>query len=313
MMTESLALPRITLVTPSYNQVAFLTETLESVLAQNYPDLEYIVMDGGSTDGSVEILRRFERHFAFWTSSPDAGQADALNRGFARGTGDVFGWLNSDDLLTAGALHAVGMYFAAHPDCEFLTGDGVFMNADITRELYVACGAPFSFPELLRFDEDKYLPQPAVFFSRRALERSGQLDPSLSYAMDLDLWLRMRQVFELHYLPRRLALMRQHAGAKSQHDAQPALEVLHVLKRYWGAVGPGERVQIYWGMRRRMARQACAVGLEQVSKHDTGAAWRALGQAMAGNPFVVFEPEGQSLAVRLFLPNFVTRRLLQKP
>lgn len=307
-------LPRITLVTPSFNQASFLETALRSVLAQNYPDLEYIVMDGGSTDGSVEILRRYQEHFAYWTSEPDGGQSDALNRGFARATGTVLGWLNSDDLLLPEALHAVGAYFAAHPECHFLTGDGVFVNADDTREVFVAQGAAYTFNDLLHYYADNYLPQPAVFFSPEAFQRAGGLDTSLHYVMDVDLWLRMRRNFALHYLPRRLAKMRLHDMAKSQHQGQAASRaVVQVTQRYWTSVGFLQRVRIFFGLRRMLAREACQFGLIRASRNDLGAGWRALRDALGWDPFILASPVAQRLCARLCLPGSLRRRLLRVP
>lgn len=307
-------LPRITLVTPSFNQAPFLEAALKSVLAQNYPDLEYIVMDGGSTDGSVEILQRYQEHFAFWTSEPDGGQSDALNRGFARATGTVLGWLNSDDLLLPGALYAVGTYFAAHPECHFLTGDGIFVNADDTRQVFVAKAAAYTFADLLRYYADNYLPQPAVFFSPEAFHRAGGLDTSLQYVMDVDLWLRMRQHFTLHYLPRRLAKMRLHDLAKSQHEGQAALRaVVQVTHRYWRSVGFFRRVQISIGLRRMLAREACQFGLVRTSRNDLRAGWRALRDALAWDPFILATPPARRLCARLCLPKALRRRVLRVP
>ncbi len=307
-------LPRLSLVTPSYNQAAFLEATIQSVLAQNYPSLEYIVMDGGSTDSSVEILRRYEKHFAFWTSERDAGQSDALNRGFARATGEIFGWLNSDDVLLPNALQTIGAYFAQHPDCDFVTGDGVFINVDASRELYYVRAAAYSFNDLLRYDKDKYLPQPSVFFSRRAFERVGGLDNSLRYVMDLDLWLRLRQQFELHYLPQCLAQMRLHDDAKSQAADQAALRaVMQVIARYWNRVSAIERVQIYLGLRAMLARETCASGLKRVRQQNTRAGWQAFCDAMLWNPLVLLSPVARQLLVRLLLPRSLQNKFLRVP
>lgn len=118
------AWPRISIVIPSYNQGRFIADAIESVLGQNYGDLELIVMDGGSTDQTVEVLRRYDDRLTDWVSEPDGGQSDAINRGLARTTGDVLGWLCCDDILTDGALATVGRYFAEHADCQWLTGAG---------------------------------------------------------------------------------------------------------------------------------------------------------------------------------------------
>ncbi len=306
--------PRITLVTPSYNQAAFLQATLDSVCAQNYPNLEYIVMDGGSTDGSVEILRRYEKHFAYWTSEPDAGQSDALNRGFARATGEIFGWLNSDDMLLPNALQTIGAYCAEHPECDFVTGDGMFVNADGTRQVWAVRGAPYTLRELLYYCDDKYLPQPSVFFSRRAWEQVGGLDVTLHYAMDLDLWLRLRQHFELHYVPQRLSRSRLHPAAKGEQRGQPALRAVEqITRRYWNQVSAVERARIFWGLRRMRARQYCRDGLAEVVQGNSRAGWDALRGALIQDPVSVLSARGRSLLARLVLPRSLRRRFLHVP
>ena len=307
-------LPRITLVTPSYNQAAFLKATLQSVISQNYPNLEYIVMDGGSTDGSVEILRQYENHFAYWTSERDAGQSDALNRGFARATGEIFGWLNSDDVLLPNALQTIGAYFAQHPECDFVTGDGVFINADASREIFHVRAAAYTFNDLLHYHSDNYLPQPSVFFSRRAFERAGGLDNSLRYVMDLDLWLRLRQHSELHYIPQCLAQMRLHDDAKSQAADQAALRaVMQVIARYWGNVSAWERAQILFGLRAMMAREICAEGLKRAQQRDLRASWNLFRDAIMWNPLVVMSPVAHRLMVRLFIPRSLQNKILRVP
>jgi glycosyltransferase involved in cell wall biosynthesis len=121
---------RISIVTPSYNQGQFLEETIKSVLSQNYPNLEYIIIDGSSTDNSADIIKKYEKHLAYWVSEKDNGQADAINKGFARATGEIFGWINSDDLYLPDTLHRVGEYWRTYPGCQFLTGDGEIFNAE---------------------------------------------------------------------------------------------------------------------------------------------------------------------------------------
>lgn len=307
-------LPRISLVTPSYNQAAFLEATIQSVLAQNYPNLEYMVFDGGSTDGSVEILRRYENHFAYWTSERDAGQSDALNRGFARATGEIFGWLNSDDVLLPNALQTIGAYFAQHRECDFVAGDGIFINADGSRELFYVRAAAYTFRDLLHYDADKYLPQPSVFFTRRAFAAVGGLDVSLRYGMDLDLWLRMRRQFELHYIPNCLAQMRLHGDAKSQHAEHAALRaVMHVIARHWGRESVRERAQLFWGLRAMMAREMCAEGLKRAQQRDSRAGWNALRDAMLWNPSVLFSRVARQLLARLLLPRSAQNKILRAP
>jgi hypothetical protein len=216
--------------------------------------------------------------------------------------------------LLPNALNAVGGYFAAHPDCHFLTGDGVYVNADDTRVLYVAQPTPYSFVDLLHFYEDKYLPQPSVFFSREAFQRAGGLDTTLTYTMDLDLFLRLRRLYPLHCLDQRLAKLRQHRDAKSRHVGQPALyAVEQETRRYWSAVSPFERAKILAGLHWLRARAACDAGLERVVDRDTHGGWDALGTAVKLYPLIVFAPVARRLVARLVLPLAVRRRLLRVP
>lgn len=201
---------------PSFNQVGYLETAIRSVLDQGYPNLELLVMDGGSTDGSVELLERYRDRLSF-VSGRDGGQSAALNTGFSRVKGEVIGWLNSDDLYAPGALYAVGGHFSRNPDCEWLYGrcpivdqNGKEIRRAITwykeRSL-----RKFSYRRLLF---ENFISQPAVFFRRRLLERVGLLDPNLHYAMDYDLWLRMSQVAPPHFLDLELACFRSSGDNK---------------------------------------------------------------------------------------------------
>jgi glycosyltransferase involved in cell wall biosynthesis len=209
---SNLDLPSIALITPTLNQAAFLPATLAAVLAQDYPALDYWVIDGGSSDGTLEILRT-SGPGVHWLSEPDSGQSAAINKGWRKAQGEILGWLNSDDLLTPGALAQVGAYFAAHPTVDFLYGDCDFLDS---------AGAiigqyPVRLPDYnhMLLYADNYIPQPAAFFRRRALEAVGGLDEDLHYVMDFDLWLRLGLRGEGAYLPTKLAGLRLHADAKS--------------------------------------------------------------------------------------------------
>ncbi|HZQ05087.1 MAG TPA: glycosyltransferase family 2 protein [Anaerolineae bacterium] len=309
------ALPRITLVTPSRNQGAFLETTIQSVLAQAYPNLEYMIMDGGSTDNSLEIIHKYESQLAYWTSARDAGQSDALNRAFARATGDIFGWLNSDDVLMPSALQTVADYFAAHPECDFLTGDSVFVDETDTHELFQVQATEYTFADLLHYYEDKYLPQPSVFISRAAWEHIGGLDNALHYGMDLDLWLRLRRLYPLHHIPQVLSRIRIHPAAKGEQVGKPGLrEVERVTRRYWNRVGYGERARIWLGMRRIQARAACRYGLARAMQADVRAGWTALFEALGRfPPIVLVEPTAQRLLVRLVLSPSAYQRWRRAP
>ena len=178
--------PRVSVVTPSFEQAEFLEATLRSVLGQGYPNLEYIVVDGGSTDGSPDLIRRYEPWLAYWVTEPDRGQSEALNKGFRRATGDIFAWLNSDDLYLPAAILRAVQALQANPEAGIVCGG--YRQIDRAGRLVadVPAVTTLSLADLLRF----HLPQPSMFFRREVWERAGPLDPALHYSMDWDLTLR---------------------------------------------------------------------------------------------------------------------------
>jgi len=181
-----MTLPRITIVTPSFNQGQYLEQTLRSVLDQGYPNLEYIVVDGGSTDDSVDVIKRYADRLAWWVSEKDAGQSDAINKGFARATGDVFGYINSDDFLYPGALEAVGRAYAA--GASWVIGWVMSIEQD--------GGEWPQLPEKIASPSDWFVrnpvPQQATFWAARHWKDLGQFKQDLRYAFDYEYWLRLR-------------------------------------------------------------------------------------------------------------------------
>ena len=228
-------LPKISLVTPSLNQGKFIRATIESVLSQGYPDLDYRVQDGGSTDGTLTVLRSYEGRVPF-SSETDAGQADAINKGLAGATGEVLGYLNSDDVLRPGALSAVGEAFASDPDLMFVWGRASYLNE---------VGAPVS-PYLVRPDAIErladacFIAQPAAFFRRKVREEVGPFDASLHHTMDYDYWLRIAARYptsRMRFLDRELAGCRVHADAKTVAGWTRALdEIFSLVEKRTGYV-----------------------------------------------------------------------------
>jgi glycosyltransferase involved in cell wall biosynthesis len=179
----------VSIVTPSYNQGQFLEETIRSVLLQGYPNLQYIIMDGGSTDGSVDVIRRYERWLAYWVSEPDEGQADAIGKGFERASGRILAWLNSDDRYTPGALGRATRLFTRHARVQFASGDINFIDAGgvVTSRHYASRPNWFLGAHLAR--GGWY--QPSAFWLSSAYEHVGGMNRSLFFCMDLDLFIRL--------------------------------------------------------------------------------------------------------------------------
>lgn len=229
----------ISIVTPSYNQGAFLEATISSVLHQAETAVEHMVLDGGSTDGSAEIIARYSSCLAFSRCASDGGQAAAIDEGFRRSTGQVLGWLNSDDILLPGALAAVERYFCSHQEVDVAVGGCVFVDkrgdAVHDRLGLPLCnlGAPLSFHRLLYVGMVSIC-QPAVFFRREAYFRAGGLDMSMRFSFDYDLLLRMLRRGRAGRIRRYLAAFRVHPEAKTQVLAPVNYEEDRQVRAKWG-------------------------------------------------------------------------------
>ncbi|MGI6656838.1 MAG: glycosyltransferase family 2 protein [Desulfobulbus sp.] len=225
-------LPSILIVTPSFNQVQFVAETVQSVLEQTYPDLEYIVQDACSTDGTADILHTFLGKGVDIRIEPDKGQTDALNKGFARTTGEIMGYLNSDDLLLPGILHFVGQYFRDNPDVDVIYGNRLIVDAygrEVGRWIL-----PGHDQQLLRYVD--YVPQESMFWRRRIWDRiGGCFDARLHFAMDWDLIVRFLDAGAVfRHLPELFGVFRAHGTQKTQVDfaAHGAKEIADIRERY---------------------------------------------------------------------------------
>jgi len=180
-------LPKVSIITPSYNQAEFIERTILSVLDQGYPNIEYIVFDGGSTDDSIDIIKKYQDKIAYWVSEPDRGQTHAINKGFKRATGEICAWLNSDDLYMENAVSSAVNYFLKYPEVDLLyshclnidENDGIInlrICKDYNRESFI------SYPSLIS--------QPATFWRKSLFEKIGYLEENYDYVMDLEFWLR---------------------------------------------------------------------------------------------------------------------------
>lgn len=207
-----MVLPLVSIVTPSFNQAPFLEETICSVLAQDYPNLEYIIVDGGSNDGSREIIERYAGRIAWWVSEPDKGQTDAINKGFAHARGDILAWLNSDDTYLPGAVSEAVAFFQDHSQVGMVYGD-----ANLIDESGKILGRfPARQTDYRRLRRGfVHIPQQASFFRARLWQQVGPLDPTFYFAMDYDLWVRIARLAPLQYQPSLWANFRLHASGKS--------------------------------------------------------------------------------------------------
>jgi GT2 family glycosyltransferase len=226
-------LPLVSIVTPSFNQAPFLEQTIVSVLEQDYPAVEYIIIDGGSTDGSIEVIRRYADRLAHWESGPDGGQADAINKGWSRCRGEVVAYLNSDDYYLPGAITRAVAAFEQHADIDIVCGQGQFVSHDgryvQTSAFGVGDDGSWNLFDVGRFTS---VPQPAAFLRKRVLDTVGFLDPSLHYTLDADLFLRAFAHFKGAALPATLAALRMHDTSKSvATGAKFAPEFVRIARR----------------------------------------------------------------------------------
>jgi glycosyltransferase involved in cell wall biosynthesis len=227
--------PRISVVTPSLNQGEFLEACIQSVLDQGYPNLEYIIVDGGSNDGSVDIIRKFEGHLAHWVSEPDEGQSHAINKGLRSATGELVTWLNADDFLYPGALQAMADAWLADPNASFYWGNGNRVDRDGAMRFRHYPDADVFFDRNALIEGLNYILQPATFMNRTVLESVGFLDESLHYGMDSDLWIRLSASAEPVRVSACIAANREYDDTKSLSGSFERVEELRRLaERYSG-------------------------------------------------------------------------------
>lgn len=236
MMAGQQQLPLVTIVTPSYNQGRFIAATIDSVLSQDYPHIEYIIMDGASTDETADVVRRYAGRLEF-ISEKDRGQSHAINKGFQRARGEIVAWLNSDDTLLPGAVRRAVDGLLAHPEAAALYGEGYLMD----EAGHVTCRfphtQPFDFWRLANVSD--YILQQSVFFRRQALQEIGWVREDLHFVMDWDLLIRLGQRWPLHYEPAYFGCLREYGAAKTSIGGGRRIgEIAGVLRSHTGKRWP---------------------------------------------------------------------------
>jgi GT2 family glycosyltransferase len=224
----------VSIVTPSYNQAPYLEETIQSVLGQDYPRIEYIVIDGGSTDNSVEIIKKYADRLAYWVSEKDSGQAEAINKGFEHANGEILAWLNSDDYYLLNTISVAVRCFEQNPDVVMVYGDMLAVDGD-GKTTNILRYKQLSLEDLLCF---QIIGQPSVFFRRSAFEKAGPLETSFHFMLDHHLWIRLAQQGRILHIPQIWSAARYHPQAKNRaRAAEFGREAFRVLD--WAKKQPG--------------------------------------------------------------------------
>lgn len=279
--------PKITIVTPSYNQGEFLEETIRFVLLQNYDNFEFLIIDGGSSDNSIEIIKKYEPWIKYWVSEKDNGQTNAINKGWKHATGDIIAYLNSDDIYCEGTFHIVANYFMNNPEIDMIYGDIIHIDKESNVIEYKKSG---------KIDTEKYLstqfylPQPTVFFRKKILDEIGYLDEQFHLAMDLDYWVRILHKYDIGYIQEYLACARIYPETKSKSEKYKYLdERLIILDKYFS------REDIPLNIRKKRRKIYANVlyrgAIDYLNVGDKEKARKILIKTFFKWPFIYFEPE----------------------
>jgi glycosyltransferase involved in cell wall biosynthesis len=296
-MPDGNSWPKISIITPSFNQGQFIEETIRSVLLQGYPNLEYIIMDGGSTDGSVDIIRKYEKYLTYWVSESDKGQAQAINKGFKRASGVLYGWINSDDLLLPGSLYSLAFAYSKNPSA-LLMGEVINFYENSTKIKTIK-------PHQVNF-EGMILPaisglswhQPGVYIPACLVQHVGFLDESLRYLFDQDWMCRLLQVATVEYISKPIAKFRIHANSKTVGENFYWLSEMEIVaKRYWEGVSVNNKHHIEGHL--EMVRASTYLGNTRWNRRM---GWRFLFQSLKIYPRICFTWVFVGLVIRSILP-----------
>jgi len=219
--------PKISIVTPSFNQGQYLEQTIQSVVNQDYPNFEYIIIDGGSTDNTTDVIKKYQKKISYWISESDNGQSHAINKGIQKCSGEIVTWLNSDDqYFSNSVLREVAKFFLENKCLDVCYGNNVYIDAG-SRLLYVRKGIPYFSKRLLRVWN--YIHQPTVFLRRRVVEEF-KIDESLHYVMDYEYWIRISQTYKFGYINVLISASRWHAQCKTIGRASEFSSELNIIQ-----------------------------------------------------------------------------------
>jgi len=287
--------PEVTIVTPSYNQGQFLEMTIRSVLLQGYPELEFIIIDGGSSDNSVEIIRKYEPWLAYWVSEKDQGQSNAINKGFTHATGNVFAYLNSDDFYVPGALQTIARAFGTGH--EWISGQVRCWQKDVGYLPFPVLPGK----NITRWFLNCPIAQAGCFWSARLHHKAGCFREDLNYVLDYEFWLRFRFFLKIKpfFIKQSIAIYRLHPRSKTMaHSTAFWAETKDVRAQYLRFLNHGQRVWLRIARRHRKARVHGSMTVSLIKKKNIRAAMKQLFPAFRAWPLIVIDLVGIVLAIK---------------